>query len=196
MNLDEPLAPLNCIFAFIAILWTILTILNQLNISLKSRLLGWDKIGVIPGYSFFAPRPGRFDYHVLVRFEKDHSFSRWFEIGPRNQRRLISFFFNPEKRLRKAVIDLTTQLVQEDADLGTHNKTIPMSYPYLAFLLVARDAVRRLAPPAASVRYQFLLMVSQGRQGSGIQPIFLSNVHLLESGEAVRSEEFKVMELQ
>ena len=60
---------LDLVSAVLLGLWLCLTLLNQLNTKFVRRLIAWDKVGFLPGYRFFAPHPGRYDYHLLVRYQ-------------------------------------------------------------------------------------------------------------------------------
>jgi len=88
--------------------------------------------------------------------------------------------FNPEKRLRKALIDITTQLAQKNEEARGDVRRLSLSYPYLALLLVAEQAIRELTTINQTSRYQFLVLVSSGRGKEEMSPVLLSLLHVLE----------------
>ncbi len=124
--------------------WLLLTLLRQFSGRWVDPITEWDQVGLIPVYRFFAPYPGRFDYHFLVRHRVDGAgdFSAWVEFGPSNLRGRWSAVFNPHKRVRKAYLDLATELARELQRQSDNSRSLNLSYPYLSLLLAAEDFLR------------------------------------------------------
>jgi hypothetical protein len=115
---------------------------------------------------------------VLVRYRMpDGSFSGWFEIGPENRRPLWAVLFNPGKRIKKAQMDLVTELARELDSHGGDQAKINLSYPYLALLLVAERFIADQLRMAAGTRYQFLVLASCGWGQRDPEPLMLSSLH-------------------
>jgi hypothetical protein len=112
-----------------------------------------DVLGLVPGWSFFAPNPGTVDYHLLARTRSpDGSTGQFEEIAPPVSplRRSI---WNPEKRVRKAIFDCGQELVLLPLEeLGTAEYKLS----YLALLSLVTSSMD--CAGVASV--QFLLLQS------------------------------------
>lgn len=172
------MAPGDRLTVLLLSVWLALTVVRQFQGRFSDRLTGWDTVGIIPVYRFFAPFPGRFDYHLLVRYQMpDGDFSGWFEIGPENRRTFESALFNPAKRIRKAQMDLVSELAKELDVHGGDRPRVSLSYPYLALLLVAeRFIAGRIGLPAGT-GYQFLVLASCGWEPNDLEPLMLSSLH-------------------
>lgn len=159
-------------------IWLTLTLFRQFKGTWVTALTGWDKVGLIPVYRFFAPFPGRFDYHFLVRFQDEEAaFSNWLEFGPSNARSRLCVVFHPHKRLRKAYLDLVTELARELEAHGGRTPEVNLSYPYLSLLLAAEQFLRDRFSLAPGVAFQFMILASYGREEREMEPLMLSSVH-------------------
>jgi hypothetical protein len=159
--------------AFLA-LWLLLTVVKQLPGPWLARLFTRDRLGLVPGWTFFAPHPGTYDYHPLVRYRVDErELSPWREldlgIEARTSRALV---WNPHKRGRKALFDLTM-------DLGTLARSLPeklddlqFSVPYLALLQAAARA-----PEAQFGNGVQFILVQNARDDTPPAVIFVSRLH-------------------
>jgi hypothetical protein len=112
-----------------------------------------DVLGLVPGWSFFAPNPGTVDYHLLARTRsRDGSTGPFREIAPPASP-LRRGIWNPEKRVGKAIFDCGQELVLlPPEELDTAEYTLS----YLALLSLATS--RMDCTGAASI--QFLLLQS------------------------------------
>lgn len=52
--------------ATILTIWFVLSALNQID-PISTRLAPYDPLGLLPRWTFFAPHPGIYDYHLLYR---------------------------------------------------------------------------------------------------------------------------------
>jgi hypothetical protein len=75
---------------------------------------------LIPRWTFFAPTPGVTDFHLSYRtVAADGTVSEWEDIDRIASRTLVSAFWNPQKRVTKAVIEVVaflTPLCREGLD--------------------------------------------------------------------------------
>ncbi len=135
----------------------------------------------VPRWNFFAPNPGVHDYHLLIRDRLVNG-----EVGPwlsiaefDSPRPWFSFAWNPEKRQKKTLFDLTCILAQE-AQRATDEERpkLQLSIPYLLIVSLV-DGVHR---SVLSVERQFCLV-----QRSSLVPtpqvIFTSAFHRLGVAE-------------
>ncbi|WP_448586411.1 hypothetical protein [Thermaurantiacus sp.] len=144
------------------------------------RWFAWDLAGVLPVYRYFAPQPGRFDYHLLVRHEEARGrFTPWSEVDPDTPRRATDPLFNPARRIRKARFDLLYELSRTLQAAGGDLSKVQLSYPYLALLLRAERALKDCAVPPGT-RFQFLLLARSAYADIEPRILALSPVHRLD----------------
>lgn len=112
----------------VALLTTVLSHLPRIGTFLRSR----DRPGLIPVWTFFAPRPGTSDEVLLYRDRLgEHETSEWMPVlSPRA--RAGRFLWNPGKRVSKLVTDTTSEVF-------THTGT-PVEELGTGYLLLARLA--------------------------------------------------------
>jgi hypothetical protein len=121
------------------------------------RPLRWDAVGVFPGFSFFAPIPGGHDYFLLWRGVRGGLPGDWREPRLLRRRTWRSAVWNPEKRVRKAVIDLAGALAHEVA-VQTQRDIVMLSVPYLLIL----QHVSSLGRAAGADAVQFAILTAAG----------------------------------
>jgi hypothetical protein len=155
--------------------WLLLSVLCQARCALTRRIRSYDLASLIPMWSFFAPVPGTCDYYLLYRDElSDGSLADWREVSLCEDRRPWHLVWNPRKREKKVLFDLTSALM-EDVRSGAI-EVIQLSVPYLAILTYISSV-----PSLYSSRsIQFLVMMTdEASVGSTPEPIFTSRFHPL-----------------
>ena len=129
------------------------------------RLAPWmrdhDIFELIPEWKFFAPIPGRGDFHLLYRDIYTDGLTDWTEIAVGGERRWWNFLWHPRRRERKAVFDIARELRHH---LGPENQaTAHLSVPYLTLLTYTCGQPRTVFPR----KTQFLLMYSEAAIDDG-----------------------------
>lgn len=176
--------------------WLIATILGQWNAASHRRerfpwVRRYDRFGLIPTWTFFAPRPATTDIHLLYRDKLAvGAMTPWTEAIVVEPRRFLHIVWNPSKRQRKMVSDTVGALFR---DLSVYSsgakrgkrvgplripKDFHTTWPYL-ILLHYVSSLSRLPGCAAT---QFALFRSGGdpeEGGAEPQPVFISALHTL-----------------
>ena len=110
---------------------TIASVFHQINYT-KGKLGSWDKLGILPNYSFFAPNPINKDFRLVYRFIGDTD-ETWKEVPVYN----ISFFYksvwNPFKYYNKGIIDTCQQLLMDYHQVANKNH-VQLSEGYIRIL--------------------------------------------------------------
>jgi hypothetical protein len=153
--------------------WFLISVLSQLNLKVVAPLKAHDIFSLIPNWSFFAPRPGTSDYHLLFR-DSDSSaeWGGWHEIPLADTRTLWGAIWNPEKRKTKALSDVVRGLVRlaQDRKLRDFSLTLP----YLSIL----NFVSSIPRSTPCVQTQFMILKSEGFfADQDPQFLFMSNMH-------------------
>ncbi|MFC4001150.1 hypothetical protein ACFS2C_07675 [Prauserella oleivorans] len=162
--------------------WFGLTVVGQKLYRDATKRTGWDKLYlVIPDWRFFAPNPGIYDHHLLMRDElADGSLTGFREISSMEERTLLHALWHPHRRAEKTVFDVAAELLRYVGEHGLvrggADPTVQLSVPYLT--LLAHVTAQQHHPDA--VRTQFLICVSGGYDEEE-EPtmVFLSEFHSL-----------------
>lgn len=128
----------------------------------------------IPNWSFFAPTPGMYDYHLLYR-GVNHSGEvlDWVEaLSVKDKRGPFAFIWHPDKKILKTIIDLTQELVRFSV-LVNDNKQICLSIPYLHIL----NYISSLQHESSIKKVQFMILSSSKLFDYNVE--FLSSTHLI-----------------
>jgi len=134
----------------------------------------YDLFGWVPEWKFFAPIPGRGDFHLLYRDTYPEGMSEWTELLLGGPRRPWNCLWHPGRRERKAAFDASREISRHlSPDLID---TIHVTIPYLAMLNHVSELPRML--PA--VRTQFTLMYSESMVEQGVPSVsVVSHLHEL-----------------
>ncbi|MBB6127400.1 hypothetical protein [Mucilaginibacter lappiensis] len=170
------------IYEFIVIVflacWFLLTILNQFKDTKLAEFIRIkiDVFALIPLWTFFAPRPGKSDYHLLYRDKiTEEQYSEWHEMDITEERTFWSWFWNPEKRDKKILSDVVQSLVSciPDYRKATGNTNLLMfSMPYIIVL----HAVSQCKKQSPNVYRQFMLAETSGYQETNPPALILLSV--------------------
>lgn len=164
--------------------WLLASVANQFRWTWWEPIARRDPLALLPRWTFFAPRPGRHDLHILIRDWSGGTPGPWRELERRPARPWLRAVWNPDRFARKAVIDTGNALVRAAA----HGNADPPSYvqvqsPYLDILgwvstapLATSDAV----DGAHEISRQFALVRTQTvRPGRRLDVVFVSFEHPL-----------------
>lgn len=156
-------------------LWFVLSALSQLKLQPLQKLKARDNFSLLPNWSFFAPRPGTFDYHLLFRDgDSSGNFNKWEEVPLADPRTLWGAVWNPGKRNKKALSDSVHALAQRSKTQPL--KAVQLTIPYLATL----NYISSLPHTESATHTQFMILRSDGFfSQKDPQVVFLSYVHSL-----------------
>jgi hypothetical protein len=136
-----------------------------------------DPVGVLPYWSFFAPKPGTSDYRVLVRKkDADGNVGSWSEICVLQPRLASHLFWNPGKLRQKCVYDCVRfllRLLSSSEDNESKRNLAQVSWPYikLAQLAFSGHSLEK------DELLQFSIVDSQGLDRRDVRCLFLSEWH-------------------
>jgi hypothetical protein len=151
--------------------WFALSVLNQLSFGWAKRLTPPDVLHLIPRWTFFAPRPGMSDHHLLVRqLRSDGVLSEFRELPIRDRGRW-AFLLNPDKRVKKAVLDLAIILQRLLASAEWDTTNIRMSFPYLVLL----HYISGVHYDESTLAIQFCILVTSGPRDVASPRLLLSS---------------------
>lgn len=175
---------LGALVASVFAAWLLLSIASQLSDRVSARFPRLETLGLVPHWTFFAPRPSVHDVHLLYRdkFETDELGS--VECVPTiESRRWYHGIWNPEKFRNKVIADITVSLGMQYLEAEKDERDlrfIMLSAPYM----LAVNLVMRMPRPAGATARQFILARDQP-YGHEIdrQLVFLSEFHRF-AGEA------------
>lgn len=99
---------------------------------LCDSLWKFDRFGLLPNYSFFAPAPLMIDFRIVYKMESSGVDRQWREVQIYENIGLVKMLWNPFKYYNKGAIDLCMGLTQEFANLRSEDRAfIQISSYYL-----------------------------------------------------------------
>ncbi|AVH55862.1 MULTISPECIES: hypothetical protein [Streptomyces] len=165
------------IVATVFSLWLALTVLNQADRTRRPirSIVGYDILGLVPIWTFFAPNPGDTDLHLLYRdLDRHGNVGPWHEVVIERRRHVLHLWL-PHRRVSKALSDVAHDLTRFDWDSRAteHGHTVHpsrvLSFPYLyALNLVTSEP----ALPETTHR-QFAVARTRGPAAFGEPDIYL-----------------------
>jgi hypothetical protein len=112
---------LDWLLALVLAMWLVLSAVNQFGPDHACwwSLKRFDVFGLLPRWTFFTPRPLTSDYHILYRDwdEKRQQPGEWKELALQ-ERTAIAAFWNPQRRIRKALVDSIRGICRMAKQLG------------------------------------------------------------------------------
>jgi hypothetical protein len=161
------------------VLWLVASAVNQLEMRWWRGVAARDLFGLLPKWTFFAPRPGTDDTRLVFRdVLKDDGYSAWMEVPTFPARSVwVRMFWNPEKLDGKALCDLAQLLALHVEDSQSLPKAALVSLPYIQLL----DSVMQMPRGGESTARQFALVRTQGHvPPRQTNVLLLSQVHNFE----------------
>jgi hypothetical protein len=142
---------------------------------LRSAWLTFFVSRLVPVWQFFAPRPGMEDYYLLYRDQTaSGEWTPWREAVGRARSQPFRPLWNPSKRERKALLDLSQAVSHAAAACPVLPQLAALSLPYL---LLLNHVVSKPRGPDGTAR-QFLILAHSALDDSH-QAVFVSGVHRL-----------------
>jgi hypothetical protein len=153
--------------------WLLCSILVYIP-RLRRPIRNYDIFGLVPEWRFFAPNPGRTDFHLLYRDKyRDGTLSNWTEVAAIGNRRVWNMLYNPMRRRNKALFDCMQEFSRH---VNERDPVLELSIPYLTLLNYVSCLFRNPLPE----QVQFLLMYSAGEQADkDPEPLYVSGFHRL-----------------
>jgi hypothetical protein len=147
------------IFLIFFSVWFVFSVINQFDPRGFDKVKKYDYFSLIPKWTFFAPNPGSTDYHLLYRdITHDGEICQWTVAISPDDRGLLSAFWNPQKRVRKAQADMVRSLIRLPDEQKDNIYFIYFTLPYLLLLNMVTNMP---CEPNVKSR-QFMVMETSG----------------------------------
>jgi hypothetical protein len=163
--------------------WFVLSALSQIP-KIAPALRRFDPASLIPNWSFFAPKPVSFDYHLLYRDELwDLTLTDWTEIPLVEERPWWCFVWNPKRRAKKALFDACSMLLRIAKNQLPSGTTLPPSFHRSVPYLILLNYISSLPHPTARGS-QFLVLRTYGPDARPAPTVaFMSQFHSVDEAE-------------
>lgn len=160
------------------LLWLIGSVFHQFRLQWWNRIARFDQLNLLPRWTFFAPNPGRNDYHIVYRNWVDENPGEWQEICTFTTGSLWRWIWNPSRYPSKAVSDLANALSRSIYFHRDEPRAVLLSDAYISILSWVMSQQPTL--PETSHR-QFALIVTQGfGDNRQLELKYLSKVHRVD----------------
>ncbi|HSZ14166.1 MAG TPA: hypothetical protein VK790_09030 [Solirubrobacteraceae bacterium] len=172
-------------------LWFPMTAIVQLPWERCRRVRRWDPVGhLLPGWSFFAPKPVRADFAVWYRWWGSYEDGRadvpqddsspWVELAGIEQRRVTDALVNPGRYTRKSIFTCCYGIVVterkaaggQSAASGRPSAEVMTSLPYV----LLAEKVSTLCGDAVAVQFR-IDVIHYDRGVAREVTVFTSAVH-------------------
>lgn len=165
--------------------WLLLTVFWQFDYCRKrSKVLrAVNKLHILPIWTFFAPRPGMSDTHILYRDKlQGGDVTGWEEVTLVEERSSLHWLWNPRKRMDKVAVDALSEvksiknagMEQEvDDELLEHQIKLSKGYLLLMNMVFARPKIA----DASSARQFSVVDATHATGERAVVPIFFSPFH-------------------
>ncbi|GAA3710759.1 hypothetical protein [Gordonia hankookensis] len=166
--------------------WWVVSAIHQIDSGRWTRRIRRRiPLGLLPGWTFFAPNPARSDSRLIWREYVDGAHGGWlpwkelhFGFAPPHRR----WLWNPELVLNKAISDLANNLPSGDEETASRTTLISASY------VVLLSAVVRQVENPETVAIQFALVTTSWDGADRHNAVsFLGEEHDLGAQSRLRS---------
>jgi hypothetical protein len=172
------------VFASLLGAWLLLSVANQFHdYAAIAAIRRYDPLHLLPVWTFFAPNPGRSDYHVVSRDRlATGERTEWRDALPIPRHTLQASIWNPNKRLVKVVTDAVSSTVEayasaqdEEQSREALQRALLIYGPYLLLVHIVGNSTQHAK---GSVAFQFLIVerFAFGADGA-TRPLFKSPFH-------------------
>ncbi len=155
--------------------WLLASAIHQCRFRWWSRVTRFDVFNLLPRWSFFAPNPGRHDFHVVYRDWIDEENGPWTEFAATTLETRSRWLWNPSRYPNKAISDLTNGLYRALQSNDGEPRAVLLSSSYISLLHVV------MAQPSVILkanRRQFaILRTHDFGSNRQIEVAFVSEVH-------------------
>ncbi len=142
--------------------------------SLKPKIGKYDKLGILPNYSFFAPKPLTRDYRLAYKVIADEEQQEWIEIPFYNKFSILQTVWNPRKYYNKGMIDTCNFMIKE-FEAVDNKRFIQVSMHYINILLTI--AMFHKAPEKNNTKIRFAVLTSEGNRSASIETVLFASYH-------------------
>jgi len=142
---------------------------------IQSIIAKYNFLGLLPNYSFFAPKPLVNDFRLVYKLVSSEE-QEWIEVPMYRRFSLVRVFWHPFKYYNKGMIDTCQFLMQEFRALET-KKYIQLSLHYLTVLLAISKHVKSSGIDCSEVR--FAIVTSEGREDLKISKVLFASYNQL-----------------
>ena len=165
--------------------WLILTIFWQFSYCREnSKLLRRiNFLHILPIWTFFAPRPGMSDTHIVYRDKlRSHQITGWTEVSLIDERNPFHWLWNPRKRLDKLAVDALSDVkfiknrgTKDGSEDTAIQQQVKLSKGYLILLNIVFKQPK--IEPESMWRQYAVLDATHTAGERTIAPIFFSPYH-------------------
>jgi hypothetical protein len=169
--------------------WLVLSAAYQFS-AVSEKLGRFDRFGLLPRWTFFAPNPGTHDHHIVYRECSSGDFdlstpeaqnaasanlSPWRELTDLCSGFAIPFLWNPQRRVTKTVTDVVSGLLS----IGNRNpEDVKYAHFTVEYFLLLHLTMRGASAPG---QRQFAVLRTHGFGAERrTQAVFVSKFHRAE----------------
>jgi hypothetical protein len=139
--------------------WWIASVIHQFSFKWWKKFASHDPLNLLPRWTFFAPNPGRNDYHLVYRDWREGQPNHWMELSELKTDLRWRWIWNPPRYPSKAISDLVNGLFGVIQDSVDFPESVMLSSYYIGLLALVMS--QPVTAPDVSHR-QFAIVATQG----------------------------------
>jgi hypothetical protein len=167
------------LFFIFSILFFIGSVIVQFKTRLAETIRSFDRLSVLPSWTFFAPNPMIHDFKIIYLLRNKDELEgpqNWIEIDLKLERKWFHMFWNPHKRFSKCVIDIIQSLMETYKKLDENS--ILISIPYLSLSTYIEAQIELLQDHSLKEGFQYAVLRNSGYdQHEKEELLFVSAYH-------------------
>lgn len=165
------------------LLWWIASVINQYPLRWWEHVVRHDWLRLVPSWTFFAPRPGRRDDHLVFRDFEHGLAGCWHEVDVGEAWLPLRWLWNPYRFRQKALMDLVNGLLKTRRryrERQLDQSVEQLSLPYFGLLAWVSSQPVATRPCLR----QFAVVASMGHGlDRALRIIYVSHIHRVPDGD-------------
>ncbi|WP_292811858.1 hypothetical protein [Microbacterium sp.] len=165
-------------------LWLVASIPNQFRWRWWETVARRDALGLLPRWTFFAPRPGQHDLHLIFRDRSpvdDAITGPWRQVEFATMPWWLRVVWNPSRFARKAVTDVGGALVRAATRAGRSGESPAVVAAMIqlnpAYLRVLGWVLAQPGDEGGDARQFALVRTQTDDADRRLEPVFVSFIH-------------------
>ena len=160
----------------IFIVWGAVSTLTQVRRPLAQSFRRFDKLGLLPAWNFFAPKPITSDFEVRYRtWSASGGLGQWYALDLPRQRRLSDALLNPTRREKKAMFEACARVVKSYSLHHPNDDAVIISMSYL--LILGRVSAATALSTIDGIQFGIWVTSASSHGPANARQVFRSALH-------------------
>ncbi len=161
------------------IVWGAASALTQVRRPFAQKFRRFDKLGLLPAWNFFAPKPITSDFEVRYRtWSTTGGLGHWYALDLPLERRFSDALLNPTRREKKAMFEACARVVKSYSLHHPNDDAVIISMSYL--LILGRVSAAAALPTTDGIQFGIWVTSASPDGRLNARQVFRSALHTLD----------------